>query len=301
MGDAMAQAASVLASQTIDRQSLYRFEKHFIAPDIYQRPDVATRQIDLARIVSNEIIPRLLRLHSEILPDAPPVDLVIQALAPSGADIDSLAHIVIGDDLEAAATYVTMLRDRGLSMETLYIELLEPTARHLGKMWEDDECDFIDVTIGVARLQKLLAIFNETYDLPDLSTRRQVLMALAPGNQHSFGATMIDRLLFASGWQVQTEYSGVTEDIVSAVQENWFAVVGLTAGSDLQLDSLNSVIVEIRRASQNAHVGILVGGPMFTENPALVYAVGADATAPNAPAAVLAAQKLFDAAISVRI
>jgi MerR family transcriptional regulator, light-induced transcriptional regulator len=300
MGSAMAQAANVLASQVIDRQSLYTFEKHFIAPEIYQRSDVATRQIDLARIVSNDIIPRLLRLHREILPDAPPVDDLIQALAPSGADIDSLAHIVIGDDLQAAATYVTVLRDRGLSMETLYIELLEPTARHLGKMWDEDECDFIDVTIGVARLQKLLAIFNDTYDLPDLATRRQVLMALAPGNQHSFGASMIDRLLFAAGWQVQTEYSGIADDIVQAVQQNWFAVVGLTVGSDGQLDSLKSVIADVRKASQNAHVGILVGGSMFTENPALATSVGADATAPNAPAAVLAAQKLFDAAIANR-
>lgn len=111
---------------------------------------------------------------------------------------------------------------------------------------------------------------------------------------------MIDRLLFASGWQVQTGYSGSAEDVVKAVRENWFAVVGLTAGSDLQLDTLKSVVVEIRNASQNVDVGILVGGSMFTENPALVHSVGADATAPNAPAAVLAAQKLFDAAISVR-
>ena len=293
----MEQAVSVLASQVIDRQSLYRFGKHFIAPEFYERPDVAARQVDLARIVSNEIIPRLLRLHSEILPSAPPVDLVIQSLVPSGTDIDSLAHIVIGDDLEAAATYVTALRNRGLSMETLYIELLEPTARHLGKMWDEDECDFIDVTIGVARLQKLLAIFNETYDLPDLATRRQVLMALAPGNQHSFGASMIDRLLSAAGWQVQTEYSGIAEDIVHAVRRNWFAVVGLTVGSDRQFDALGSVISDIRMASQNAQLGILVGGSMFTENPALAISVGADATAANAPAAVLAAQKLFDAAI----
>lgn len=296
----MAQTASVFASQYIDRQSLHRFEKHYIAPEIYQRPDVATRQIDLVRIVSNEIIPRLLRLHSEILPEAPTADIGIQALAPNGGDIDSLAHIVIGNDLQAAASYVTTLRGRGLSMETLYTELLEPTARYLGKMWDEDECDFIDVTIGVARLQKLLAIFNETYDLPDLATRRQVLMALAPGNQHSFGASMIDRLLFAAGWQVQTEYSGQSEDILQAVQKNWFAVVGLTVGSDGQLDALKSVIADIRLASQNVHVGILVGGSMFTENPALATAVGADATAPNAPAAVLAAQKLFDASISAQ-
>lgn len=296
----MAQLANVFVSHVVDRQSLYQFEKHFIAPEIYKRPDVASRQVDLARIVSNEIIPRLLKLHREILPDAPSVDVVIQALSPSGTEIDSLAHIVIGDDLESAATYVTTLRDRGLSMETLYVELLEPTARHLGKMWDNDECDFIDVTIGVARLQKLLAIFNDTYHLPDLATRRHVLMALAPGNQHSFGASMIDRLLIAAGWQVQAEYSGIAVDIVNAVRSNWFAVVGLTVGSDQQLDALKLVIADIREASQNAHIGVLVGGSMFTENPLLADSVGADATAPNAPAAVLAAQKLFDASIATR-
>lgn len=51
-GSAKAQASNVLASQIIDRQSLFLFEKHFIAPEIYQRPDVATRQIELARIVA---------------------------------------------------------------------------------------------------------------------------------------------------------------------------------------------------------------------------------------------------------
>jgi len=38
----------------------------------------------------------------------------------------------------------------------------------------------------------------------------------------------------------------------------------------------------------------MVGGPMFTANPELASKVGADATAPTAPAAVLVAQKLFD-------
>jgi len=38
----------------------------------------------------------------------------------------------------------------------------------------------------------------------------------------------------------------------------------------------------------------MVSGPMFTANPELAGKVGADATAPAAPAAVLVAQKLFD-------
>lgn len=293
----MVQIGSALAPKSLDLHSLHKFEKHFIAPEIYQQHDVAARRIDLVRIVSSEIIPRLLRLHTEVVPNAPPVKVLVEALLPNGADVDALAHIVLGDDLEAAATYVTVMRDRGLSMETLYLELLEPTARHLGKMWDNDECDFVDVTIGVGRLQSLLAIFNETYALPQLGTKRKVLMATTPGNQHSFGAAMIERLLSAAGWQVDAAYSGEAEEILSALNRNWFAVIGLTAGSDLQLGGLKAIIDRVRTESQNTAIGVMVGGPMFTENPALANDVGADATAPNAAAAVLAAQKLFDLSI----
>lgn len=292
----MGRMGNALASQVVDRHTLQHFEKHFISPEIQQRPDVSARQSILARVISNEIVPRLLRLHTEVVPDAPCVDMLIEALRPSSTEIDALAHIVLGDDLEAAATYVTIMRDRGLSMEMLYVELLEPTARHLGEMWDNDECDFIDVTIGVGRLQKLLAIFNDTYTLPQLGTRRRVLMATTPGNQHSFGASMIEKLLSAAGWDVETEYSGDVDQILNMVQRNWFAVIGLTAGSDGQLPAMKSAVAQIRKHSQNADIGIMVGGPMFTQDPQLVAAMGADATAPNAPAAVLAAQKLFDIA-----
>ncbi|MGQ3177612.1 MAG: cobalamin B12-binding domain-containing protein, partial [Blastomonas fulva] len=57
-------------------------------------------------------------------------------------------------------------------------------------------------------------------------------------------------------------------------------------------------IARIRQQSCNPHIGIMVGGPIFTANPALAAKVGADATAPNAPTAVLIAQKLFDTAIA---
>ena len=292
----MGQASRVLAKTTIDRRSLNRLETHFISPEIYLRDDVAERQAKLARIVANEIVPRLLRLHTEVIPAAPPVALVIETLAPTGADITGLADIVLGSDLEAAAAYVLVLRDRGLSTDTLFLDLLEPTARLLGEMWDRDECDFIDVTLGIARLQKLLAIFNDTYTLAALDERRHILMAMTPGNQHSFGVTMVERFLLAAGWQVRTELEGTSEDIAHVAKSTWFAVVGLTAGSERQLDSMRTTIAQIRRESRNQAVGIMVGGPMFTANPALAHDVGADATAPNAPAAVIVAQKLFDLA-----
>ena len=95
---------------------------------------------------------------------------------------------------------------------------------------------------------------------------------------------------------LETEYSGEVAQIVHMVKRDWFAVIGLTAGSDGQLPAMKSAVAQIRKHSQNADIGVMVGGPMFTQDPQLVVAMGADATAPNAPAAVLAAQKLFDIA-----
>lgn len=289
----MGQLAVAVSVPTICPQNLRHLERHFIAPDIQRRDDVAERQAKLARIVSSEIVPRLLMLHAEVVLDAAPA-LLVEALLPSRADIGGLAEIVLGSDLEAAVAYVTVLRDRGLSMETLFVELLEPTARLLGEMWDQDECDFIDVTLGVGRLQQLLAFFNDSHVVPALDQRRHVLMAMTPGNQHSFGVTIVERFLSAAGWQVQTELSGTAETIAAMTHEKWFAVAGLTMGSERQIESLKSTITQLRAQSRNPAIGIMVGGPMFTADPALAKVVGADATATNAPAAVLVAQKLFD-------
>ncbi len=292
----MAQAATTSSGPAINSQHLHRLETHFISPEIYGRDDVSARQSKLARVISSEIIPRLLRLNTQVAKPARPAEPIIETPTPYPEEIATLGDIVLGNDLEAAVAYILVLRERGLSMETLFIELLEPTARRLGEMWDRDECDFIDVTLGVARLQKLLAVFNDTYSIPALDTRRQVLMAMTPGDQHYFGVSMVERFLLASGWQVQTELSATSEEIADAARRRWFAVVGLTAGSERQLDVLRSTIAMVRKQSLNPAIGVMVGGPMFTANPALAGEVGADGTAPNAPAAVLVAQKLFDLA-----
>jgi methanogenic corrinoid protein MtbC1 len=293
----MGQSAVAVSVPTICPENLHRLEQHYIAPDIYRRDDLAERQERLARVVSGEIIPRLLMLHAEVVQDAPPAVLV-EALLPTRADIGGLADILLGSDLAAAVAYVAVLRDRGLSMESLFLELLEPTARYLGYMWEQDECDFIDVTLGVGRLQQLLAFYSDSHFVPALDQRRRVLIAMTPGNQHSFGAAMVERFLLAAGWQVQVELSGTAEDIAAAAHEAWYAVVGLTMGSERQIESLKSTIAQLRARSRNPAIGVMVGGPMFTADPALAKEVGADATAPNAPAAVLVAQKLFNLAMA---
>jgi methanogenic corrinoid protein MtbC1 len=264
-------------------------ENHFIAPAIARRDDITERRAKLANIIAEDIVPHLLRIHS-----VAPIEEIIPPTGPNKADVEELAHIVLGPDVDASAAYITLLRERGLTMETLFTELLEPTARMLGEMWQRDECDFIDVTLGVARLQKLLALFNATHDSPALTERRQVLMATTPGEQHHFGARMVEEVLSASRWNVDTDYDATLDSLASAVSGQWYAVAGLTLVNGSGIDRMASAIATIRQHSRNPAIGIMVGGPPFVDRPWLAEQIGADATAVNATAAALVAQKLFD-------
>lgn len=268
-----------------------RFEAKFIAPEVIERDDVPERFAKLAKIISGQIIPQLALLHSEGIAQNSPV-----AIGPTDAEIQELAHIVVGPDIDAAAAYVSVLRDKGLAMETLFIQLLAPCARHLGEMWDRDECSFIDVTLGVGRLQSLLSIFNCTFDIPALDQKRKIVMSMTPGDQHFFGGSVVEKFLRASGWFVEHVFEATVEHLAATVSRDWFAVAGFTLGSEGRLDTLKETIQAVRSSSSNADIGIIVGGPMFNDRPELVSYVGADETAINAPAAVLVAQKLFDLA-----
>lgn len=272
---------------TLERRPHPQLETVFVAPDIARRSDVHERKDRLARMVGAAIVPRLLSLHHHIQP--PPLSEL-----PSEAEITELAHLVLGPDIEAAIAYVTVLRERGLSMEMLFVQLLQPAAQHLGKMWDNDECDFIDVTLGVGQLQLLMATFNCTHVLPTFGEKRRAFLTATPGEQHSFGLGMVANLLSAAGWWVTTNREANLDEIARATSSDWYAVAGLTLGSDRYLPRSAEAIAAIRKNSRNPAIGIMVGGQQFIEQPELVARLGADATASDAISAVILAQKLFD-------
>jgi len=267
-------------------------EGRFMAPQYFERDDLAERQSRIASLVSGQIIPRLMNLHRSVAASAGSYDE-----HPTEHEIAELSHLVLSSDPQAASAYIVALRDRGLAMDTLFVELLEPAARHLGEMWERDECDFIDVTLGVGRLQKLLAVFNCTHDLPAFNEKRSVLMLTVAGEQHGFGISMVEKFLEAGGWQVVSETEATPEVLAQRVRGRWFAAAGMTLSDTDNLDKVRAAISAIRSNSANPAIGVMVGGPVFNADPSLVADVGADGTAATAPTAVLMAQKLFDLGI----
>jgi methanogenic corrinoid protein MtbC1 len=119
-------------------------------------------------------------------------------------------------------------------------------------------------------------------------------MTTMPGDQHSFGASMVEKFMRAGGWRVRSERVGSIDELTGHVAKEWFALVGLAVGFDQHMPHVAQAIARVRESSCNPALGVIVGGPVFAAHPGRIQEVGADATAANAPLAVLAAQKIYD-------
>lgn len=264
------------------------FDEHFVAEQYREVGDAVERRTRVADKLAVRIAPRLEALHERVLPPT----------HPTAGNIAELARLVLSADGREAAAFVTELRDHGLSVELLFGELLEPTARLLGELWDGDEVDFVDVTLGLARLQALLWAFNFTQRVTTLGDARSVLMLTLPGEQHSFGVSMVEQFLAAGGWQVSSQREILPSDLATLVRTQWFAVVGIAMSNESNLDAVAAAVASVREHSRNTAVGIMVGGPAFSADPSLARRLGADGTALNGPSAVVLAQKLLDDAFA---
>ncbi len=247
------------------------------------------RSVPLLQTIESEIIPRLV-LSRRAMGNAPAAVTGI-AWAPDETTVAELAELVVAQDVGAAAARIDALRARGISIETLYLDLLAPTARYLGELWEADLCDFTSVTLGCSRLQQLLHELSPAFfrEVEQHEHRRRVLLVPVPGEQHTFGLFMVAEFFRRAGWDV---WSGClpARELSELVSRSSFNLVGFSLSADTRLDALAASIRAVRRASRNRGVGVLVGGPVFVDHPELVSLVGADATAIDGRQATLQAQ-----------
>lgn len=246
----------------------------------------------LARLIENEIIPRLLLVHKEeTCSGAATAELPIDIRILPG-DIDALAPLALELDTFELLGRVRRFVERGVAVEHVFVDLIAPVARRLGEYWDEDRCDFVDVTMALWRLQEI--VHELSADAPRASRTggppRRALFGVCPGDQHSLGTVIVDELFRCSGWD--TARAGPDESIEAIVEGEAFDLVGLTVSCDSRLQTLGEMIAAIRTASRNPSVVVMVGGRVFADEPARAARVGADGTAATASQALAKAELL---------
>ena len=248
------------------------------------------RKAMLTSIVEAEILPRLARIRVR-----PGIHPVTTALLTTAEDSAELVRLLLEQHMADAIAFVDRLRLRGATPASLYLGIVTDAARILGELWEEDRCDFTQVTIGLGHLQQVMHTLSPHFQVDNVRRPQTetVLLAPAPGEQHTFGLVMLAEFFRREGWNVAGGPATSSDDVAGIVRGAWIDVVGFSIGSLARLEALAQCIRAARRESKNSNIFVMVGGPLFLAKPDLVTQVGADTTAPDAPSAVRQANGLL--------
>ena len=245
---------------------------------------------DLARLVEAEIIPRLMIVHR------PESRTESEIILPTPEQIETFTGLMLAPAGDAVEARIAALIGEGLTPESLLLDLLAPTARHLGVLWEEDLCDFTEVTVAMGRLQRIMHEVTRRFggETPQHRHGRSILLLPCPGEMHSFGLAVVEQFFRDAGWDVTSTVRDPGGDPLVRVRTTWFDVIGLSLACETLLPNLADVVTGLRRHSQNRGVRVMVGGPAFTADPDSCKCVGADATAGDARHAISIAESLLD-------
>jgi methylmalonyl-CoA mutase cobalamin-binding domain/chain len=258
----------------------------------------STRRLDeeckesILTVIEKQIIPRLLNVQQffSVKPE-----VLARTESFSGVlEFKAFTQCCMDGNTQEANRIVNALMADGLPAERVFLELVTPAARELGLWWEQDLCDFTQVTCGLAIMHQM--IYRLGYESPAGSRIEgeveRVMLACAPGSQHFLGLTIVADFFRKAGAEVVLEISSTESELERAVANEWFDVLGISVALEAQLETLPSLIQHLRACSGNPQVKIVLGGPIFLIKALSPQALGADAIFTDASDAVSALKRL---------
>ncbi|MEM9222675.1 MAG: cobalamin B12-binding domain-containing protein [Pseudomonadota bacterium] len=233
------------------------------------------------RTIEELIVPQLLEMIGHVPGKLP---------APDSAQIIAMAEAAVGGDTQAVLDFITSYRSTGASSADALLYLVAPAARHLGDGWTADTRDFVDVTVGLGTLHRVVSQLSTeflTTPLPD----RRILLGPTPGEHHTLGLAVVDHFFRVARWDVDFRPMATREVLMGAVQQNWFGVVGLSLAGDPFLEEAAATVGLLRAQSKNQAIKILLGGPAVARRNDVIEYIGADAAAADGADAVAIANR----------
>lgn len=241
------------------------------------------------QLIESDVIPKMLMAHVGTTSSiAPGTGAITQE------DLDAFAPLAVTLEAHELLAEVQALIGRGLSVERIFIDLLAPTARRLGDEWTADRLDFLDVTMALWRLQEVLREIAAGSPAPlRFGPKRSALFTPFPGDQHSFGAAMIDETFARGGWDTELLIEPSRGTVLRHLASRDYDLVGLTVSCDCHIAPLPMFVAAVRSVSRNPNVRILLGGRVLFDDPDLARRAGADGTAGSALDALALANRIL--------
>jgi MerR family transcriptional regulator, light-induced transcriptional regulator len=254
--------------------------------------------VELAHAIDGAVTPRLRLARGAVRTrgtHAWPPRLLRSARTLGTGEVREFLTRAMHSEEAPALQYIAGLLETGATVESIYVDLLAPAARMLGEFWDADQCDFVDVTVAVGRVQLILRSLSRQFALAAESPERSghVLLSGIPGEQHTLGLFMVAEFFVRDGWAVTIGAPVAECDLMALVSTQSFDIVGFSIARDTRLARLKREIARLRQHSRNRQVCVVVGGRLVAEYPQVAARIGADAPASDARTGPIVARRLL--------
>lgn len=197
--------------------------------------------------------------------------------------LEGQPHSAINRVLEAA--------NAGWALGELYLDVLLPTQKEIGRMWHAGEASIAEERVVSDATRRAMALLGSRAPAP-AENARTILAASVAGNAHDLPLHAAADLFQFAGWRALCLGADVpAADIARAVDYFKADLLVLAATLTTQLKPLERSIAAVR-AVADRRVKILVGGQVFGEAPEIWQRLGADACAGSLADVVAAGDEL---------
>jgi len=203
-------------------------------------------------------------------------------------------HQLLGGYRSAGGRLAFEAVERGESVRDLYLQVLQPALREIGRLWQINKINVAQEHFCSAATQVVMAQLLSRVDAANRRGHR-VVVACICGELHELGARMVGDFFDMAGWDAyfcgaNTPHAACVQSVVERAAD----VLAVSATMGYHLHAGQELIQSVRLDPWCAKLHVMVGGHPFSIDPALSRTVGADGTAADADAAVELAGKWVD-------
>jgi methylmalonyl-CoA mutase cobalamin-binding subunit len=191
--------------------------------------------------------------------------------------LDHMMRAVLAKGAFSAEALLVELRGYRLTVDAVIDLYVPKIARMLGVGWEEDGISFAEVTIGIMRLQALLAEASASSQLEaaHVAHRLHTLVLVPQGEQHFLGASVLAVQLRRMGCEVDMSFDEDMGSLTARLMKGVPDVVLITCARRETLESVANTVQTIRKAVSAAPL-IAVGGAMKMKPQDVLDVTGAD-------------------------
>lgn len=205
--------------------------------------------------------------------------------------VEEFVQFLLDEDDNGCEDFAFRQAASGADPQRMAADYLGPAARLIGDYWRMDICDFMQVTVCMSRIQRLFwRLVDECPPTKELRPGHSILFSPVPGEQHSFGQSVVEDAFRRSGWQVDCCSFDEEHELHLLARQNEYQIIGLSISGEPFLPIMAATILKLRRRSRNAGVSIMAGGSLVMAQPAAVRKAGADLIASDIPYALAHAE-----------